>query len=68
MELECNLYGTEIHSIRSWKKCGIKVELTFRRINSILWNSLDPSFSGIDGPFYKAYTNSFRHELHLPSH
>ena len=49
MELECNLYGTESHSIPLWKKCGIKVELTFRRINSTLWNSFESSLSGADG-------------------
>ena len=26
--VERNLYGTESHLIRLWKKCGIKVELT----------------------------------------
>ena len=46
MKLECNLYGTENHSIRLWKKCGIIVELTFRVINSIPWNSFEPSISG----------------------
>ena len=49
VELECNLYGTESHSIRLWKKCGIIVELIFRRINSILWNSFGSSLSGVHG-------------------
>ena len=49
VELEYNLYGTESHSIRLWKKCGINVELTFRRINSTLWNSFESSLSGVDG-------------------
>ena len=49
VQLECNLYGTESHSIRLWKKCGIKVELTFKRINSTLWNSFESSLSGVDG-------------------
>ena len=49
VELECNLNGTESHSVRLWKKCGIIVELTFRRINSILWNSFGSSLSGVHG-------------------
>ena len=49
VELECNLYGTESHSIRLWKKCGIKVELAFRRINSTLWNLFESSLSGAYG-------------------
>ena len=49
MDLECNLYGTESHSIRLWKKRGIKVELTFKRINSTLWNPFELSLSGVDG-------------------
>ena len=49
MELECNLYGTESHSIRLWKKCGIIVELIFRGINSTLWNSFGLSLSGVHG-------------------
>ena len=49
VELECNLYGTESHSIRLWKERGIKVELTFRRINSTLQNPFEPSLSGVDG-------------------
>ena len=49
MKLECNLYETESHSIRLWKKRGIKVELTLRRINSTLWNPFEPSLSGVDG-------------------
>ena len=48
MELECNLYGTESDSVRLWKKCGIKVELTFRRTNATLWNSFESSLSGVD--------------------
>ena len=48
VELECNLYGTESHWIRLWKKCGIKVELTFRRRNSTLSNSFESSLSGVD--------------------
>ena len=48
VELECNLYGTISHSIRLWKKCGIKVELTFRRINSTLLNSFQSSLSRLD--------------------
>ena len=47
VELECNLYGTESHSMRLWKKCGIIVELTFRRIHSALWNSFGLSLSGV---------------------
>ena len=31
------------------KKRGIKVELTFRHINSTLWNPFEPSLSGVDG-------------------
>ena len=31
------------------KKCEIKVELTFRRINSTLWNSFESSLSGVNG-------------------
>ena len=49
VELECNLYGTESHSILLWKKCGIIVELTFRLINSTLWNSFGLSLSGVHG-------------------
>ena len=59
MELECNLYGTErSHSIRLWKKCGINVELTFRRINSTLWNSFESSLSGVDGDILWNYSGS----------
>ena len=47
VELEYNFYETENHSIRLWKKCGIIVELTFRRINSTLWNSFGSSLSGV---------------------
>ena len=49
VELECNLYGTESHSILLWKKHGIIVELTFRRINSTLWNSFGLFLSGVHG-------------------
>ena len=35
--------------IQLWKKCGIIVELSFRRINSTLWNSFGSSLSGLDG-------------------
>ena len=49
VELECNFYGTESHWSRLWKKCGIKVELTFRYINSTLWNSFVSSLSSVDG-------------------
>ena len=31
------------------KKCGIKVEGTFRRINSTLWNLFESSLSSVDG-------------------
>ena len=48
VELECNWNGTESHWIRLWKKCGIKVELTFRRRNSTLWNSFESSLSVVD--------------------
>ena len=30
-------------------KCGIKVELTFRRINFTLWNLFESSLSGVAG-------------------
>ena len=37
--------------VRLWKKCGIIVELTFRRINSTLWNFFGSFLSGVDGNY-----------------